>query len=96
MDFKCCKHRVWLLVLTGASKSIFIMGNLIHVTNLAAVCPARGYGGWCFGNSETKICRNSPISFFMYCPSVPNNVKTAELIFMKCDDLRGIPKLLGI
>jgi len=96
MDCKCCKYSLWLLVVATTAKSIFVMRNFEYVTNLAAVCPAHGSGGWYFGNSATKICRNANMCFVMYCPSVRNNANTAESISMKCDDLRGVPKLLAI
>jgi hypothetical protein len=33
------------------------------------VCPGRGSGGWYFGKSITKICRNATTFFVMYCGS---------------------------
>jgi hypothetical protein len=70
MDCKCCKHNLWLLAVATAAKSIFIMRRLEYVTNLAAVCPPRGSGGWYFGNSATKIFGNKTICFVKYCTSV--------------------------
>lgn len=70
MDCKYCENSLWLMVVAAAAKSIFIMRKFEYVTNLAAVCPARGSGGWYFGNSATKISRNATICFVIYCPSV--------------------------
>jgi hypothetical protein len=100
MDCKCCKHSLWLLAVATAAQSVFVMRKFKYNTNLAAVCPARGSGGWYFGNSATKMFRNATVFFVIYCasvrPSVRNNANTAELISAKCGDLMGVPKFMAI